>query len=184
MADIEPIRRARAIGASTRVTGERRWASVAAAERQIRDGKLYLLRRNGLLFRPEAHGYTEHLDEAGIYEGSVARRYMKIEGMAAIPLRAMASRIRANLPDIERTAAELRRLLALATPATPPAMKGWRVEVGDACTVKVDAPTAPAAKYAAFKVLRERYPGLTFRQFVAEWVSVTRHGPAPKTPHA
>jgi len=70
--------------------------SLTAARGRVDDETRYFIRRNGAYFRPKAAGYTNHLASAGIYTGKEARRYLDAQGVALIPINAMAKELRAE----------------------------------------------------------------------------------------
>lgn len=102
------------IRASTKVTGKRREASVAAAKRKVKDGAIYLIRRHGAYFREGAHGYTNELAAAGMFSGADARRYLEVEGLSVVPLASLRRKIAAEAQTMEGAAAALRRLEQIA----------------------------------------------------------------------
>lgn len=104
----------REIMASTKVTGARRLASIAAAQRKVRDGQLYLLRRHGGFFRPDAHGYTMKLADAGLYTAERARQYLDVEGLSVVPLTSVRGRLEQEAEAAERDAAALRDKINIA----------------------------------------------------------------------
>jgi hypothetical protein len=103
----------REIIASTRVTGKRRIASIDAAKRKVRDGSLYLIRRHGGYFRPEAHGYTTDLAAAGVFDGQTARGYLDVEGLSVVPVKSVIRRVKADIIEAEHNAQTLRDMLAM-----------------------------------------------------------------------
>lgn len=102
------------IRASTKVTGQRRVASIEAAKRKVKDGAIYLISRHGAYFRPGAHGYTTELAAAGIFSGDDARRYLEVEGLSLVPLKSLRRKIAAEADLMESAAAALRRLAQVA----------------------------------------------------------------------
>ncbi len=87
------------IKATTRYRGERRWKSIEAARRKVKDGQMYFLRRHGSWFRPDAHGYTRELCAAGIYDSKTARNYLDVEGLSVVSLRSMKYVIQQEMRD-------------------------------------------------------------------------------------
>lgn len=87
------------IKATTRYRGSRRWESVEAARRKVKDGQMYFLRRHGSWFRPDAHGYTIELCAAGIYDSETARDYLDVEGLSVVSVRSMKEAIQQEMRD-------------------------------------------------------------------------------------
>lgn len=104
----------REIKASDKVSGTRRWRSIEAAQRKVKDGELYLIRRHGAWFRPEGHGYTALLCVAGVFDARRARGYLDVEGLSVVPLRSMVKTMKAELAESEAATIGLRKLLELA----------------------------------------------------------------------
>lgn len=103
------------IAASTKVRGRRWAASVEAAKRKVKDDEQYLIRRHGAYFRPDAHGYTDHLAAAGTFAGADARRYLDVEGLSVVPLRSMRETISTQIAEAEYAAVRLKELLEKAS---------------------------------------------------------------------
>lgn len=104
----------REIKPSDKTSGPRRWRSIEAAKRKVKDGEVYLIRRHGTWFRPDAHGYTAYLAAAGTFSAARARDYLDVEGLSVVPLRSIVRTARAELAEAESVAAGLRKLLELA----------------------------------------------------------------------
>jgi hypothetical protein len=102
------------IAASTRVTGKRRIASVEAARRKVRDGGIYLIRRHGSFFRPDAHGYTTELAAAGVFDGATARRYLDVEGLSVVPARSLLPSARVQIDEAQMRLDGLRKFVSVA----------------------------------------------------------------------
>lgn len=66
---------------------------VERAQKRVDPKALYLIRRNGVLFRPNAQGYTQNLADAGVWHGNEARKYLDAEGVDLIPLTSVRDRI-------------------------------------------------------------------------------------------
>lgn len=73
--------------------------SRAAAERRVKDEVQYFIKRDGAWFRPEAHGYTADIAEAGIFSGSDARGYLSAEGVVLVPIQTMKANIRRQVRE-------------------------------------------------------------------------------------
>lgn len=69
--------------------GKTWFKSVEAQQRRVKDEEKYLIMRHGGWFRPEAHGYTNDLSEAGVFMGHDARGYLQTEGVSLHSLREM-----------------------------------------------------------------------------------------------
>jgi hypothetical protein len=104
----------REITASTKVRGARRNASVAAAQRKVRDGSIYLIRRHGAFFRPKAEGYTSVLANAGLFDAATARGYLGVEGLSVVPVKSVVKRAKAECAAAEAALASLRGFLEAA----------------------------------------------------------------------
>jgi hypothetical protein len=99
------------IKASTKVTGKRYWLSVEAAQRQVRDGEFYFIRRHGYLFRPGANGYCHKLANAGVFSAEQARSYLSVEGLSVIPVSGMREELLEHLAESTAAVNALRNLL-------------------------------------------------------------------------
>lgn len=73
--------------------------SRSAADKKVKDDVLYFIKRDGAWFRPEAHGYTGDIAEAGIFPGSDARGYLSAEGVALVPVQTMKANIRKQVRE-------------------------------------------------------------------------------------
>ena len=60
--------------------------AIRVAEKRVNDDELYLIRRHGGWFRPNAHGYTNTYAEAGIFDAKTAKRYLPVEGLSIVAL--------------------------------------------------------------------------------------------------
>ena len=65
-------------------------ADVERLREAIDDEEIFFVRRSSGLFRPGAHGYTSNVEEAGIFPGAVAKRFLDAEGVELISGREMA----------------------------------------------------------------------------------------------
>lgn len=104
----------REIKASTRVRGKLRDRSVAAARAKVKRDELYLIRRHGSWFRPDAHGYTMNLGDAGIYKGWQAIQYLDVEGLSVVPLGSLHAKLTTELVAAAREVHGLTELLRLS----------------------------------------------------------------------
>lgn len=73
--------------------GKTFWKSLEAAKKRVNDGDMYLIRRHGAWFRPDAHGYTTDITRAGVFHGTVARGYLEVDGLSLVRLKSMADAI-------------------------------------------------------------------------------------------
>jgi len=78
--------RARQTHSSAEANIAARNRAVAAAGHKIRDGQQYFIRRHGGWFRPEAHGYTNDIAMAGLFDAATARGYLDVEGLSVVAL--------------------------------------------------------------------------------------------------
>lgn len=102
------------IHASEKVTGKRRWASVEAARRRVKDGQMYFISRHGSWFRPDAHGYTDELAAAGIYDAKTARGYLDVNGLSVVPVLSMKAHIERQIAIHQKAAVALRDILTVS----------------------------------------------------------------------
>lgn len=61
--------------------------NVTLAKKRVRDSDLYFVQRGGAWFRPEAHGYTSSLADAGTFVGASAKGYLNAEGVGLVAAR-------------------------------------------------------------------------------------------------
>jgi hypothetical protein len=73
--------------------------SRSAAEKRVKDDVQYFIKRDGAWFRPEAHGYTGDIAEAGIFPGSDARGFLSAEGVVLVPIQVMKASIRKQVRE-------------------------------------------------------------------------------------
>ena len=91
--------------------GKTFFRSVEACKRRVHDGHEYFIRRHGGWFRPQAHGYTNDLAEAGVFMGSDAKGYLSAEGVSLIPVASMVDTIWKASRDHIQKAANLSKLI-------------------------------------------------------------------------
>lgn len=91
--------------------GKVRLRSIESCRKRVKDGEPYLLRRHGAWFRPKAEGYTTEIAAAGIFDAA-ARSYLDAEGLSAVPLKAMAPAILAELLRSKERTVLLENLLS------------------------------------------------------------------------
>lgn len=80
---------------------------------------LYLIKRHGLWFRPEANGYTSNLSEAGVFGTDDARDYLCVEGLSVVPLDSLRKRIEMEMNSLDRERMGLEALLEKAIATKP-----------------------------------------------------------------
>jgi hypothetical protein len=68
----------------------------------------YLIRRHGGFFRPNAHGYTTDITQAGVFEKEEAERYLDVEGLTIHPLTEFREKINDELASLSARLAKLR----------------------------------------------------------------------------
>jgi hypothetical protein len=85
--------------------------SLAAAERRVQDADRYFIKRHGAWFRPDAHGYTGDLAEAGLFVGREARDYLNTEGVVLVPIKAMTASISQEAGEHLSKAAKLTEMI-------------------------------------------------------------------------
>jgi len=95
-------------------SGKARLRSIESCRKRVKDGESYLLRRHGAWFRPKAEGYTTEIAAAGAFDAAAARSYLDVEGLSAVPLKAMAPTILAELVRSKERTALLETLLRSA----------------------------------------------------------------------
>lgn len=98
------------IKVSDKLRGEKRKAAVERAGHRVKDDDLYLIRRHNAWFRAGGHGYTVHLGAAGIFDGSIARNYLGVEGLSLVPVSEVAD---IALHRMQEIAVEIRGLVAI-----------------------------------------------------------------------
>ena len=78
---------------------------------------LYLIKRRGYWFRPEALGYTAELSDAGLFPEHEARSYLDVEDLSIHPAAELMLQAR---QDILRHQAAILRLQEFITSAGSP----------------------------------------------------------------
>jgi hypothetical protein len=68
---------------------------------------MFLIRRHGAFFRPNAQGYTDHIGAAGLYSETEARSYLDVEGLTIHPITQYRAEIEIGLATFSRLAAAL-----------------------------------------------------------------------------
>ena len=61
--------------------------------------RLYFIRRHGGYFCPGAHGYTTDISHAGIFEETVARRYLQAEGVTIHTISEQRDKVLAEIAE-------------------------------------------------------------------------------------
>ncbi len=101
-------------GGKRRITQHVIQQRVARARAKVDPMGLYLIRRDGGLFRHDARGYTIDIAHAGIFVGSETWEYLDVEGLDLIPLTSVRDRIIAEMGDtLEKAATRVSQLHSL-----------------------------------------------------------------------
>lgn len=73
--------------------------NVVLAKKRVRDSDLYFIRRSGGWFRPDAHGYTGNLADAGTFVGANAKGYLNAEGVGLVAARDLLPMLTKQMRD-------------------------------------------------------------------------------------
>jgi len=84
-----------------------REATWTAGQNRGVSAALWVIRRHGAFFRPDAAGYTHHIAAAGFYTETEARKYLDAEGVSIRPLSHYRTEIDAALAGADRLRAAL-----------------------------------------------------------------------------
>lgn len=90
--------------------------SAAVARKRIKDG-LYMIRRHGGWFRPQAQGYTRDLSDAGVFNAAECRRFIDVDGLSVVPIGTIADQVATEIADTERKLSDLRKLQGIIAAA-------------------------------------------------------------------
>ena len=74
--------------------------------------EIYLLRRNGLWFRPKAAGYASQIYDAGHYTEAEAAGYLKAEGVTMHAASEMTAELRLSRAGLRRSINRIDAMLA------------------------------------------------------------------------
>lgn len=89
--------------------------SVDCAKNKVNDDEPYLIRRHGLWFRPNAHGYTAEYLYAGVFDGKTAKSYLDVDGLSVVPLNSLRRHINSRISELEEKITALRSMAQLIT---------------------------------------------------------------------